>query len=306
MRGLYQPVLAGLVVSSVLAVLLFFWILLGGLHESNVDLDTQYSNLIAQRADLVRELSELSSEDMCEMVDGSPSFSEGMLPPLGENFSFDASVVWMIARSSLGVTTGSGFFISDRHVVTNYHVIQDLDADAVVYVAARGHGFVEGNVSFYGKSDFGASDLAVITLKAPVFWAKPLLLHDSSGNTDLRLQNVISAGYPGAVIENYRNLDNMLSGNVDDLPQLVLTSGVISSNANNQLSTQIISHTAQISQGNSGGPLVNRCGAVIGVNTFIYSGKDGVRSFAIGSETLRSFLAKGDLSYSLGAEDCDL
>lgn len=306
MRGLYQPVLAGLVVSSVLAVLLFLWIMLGGLHESNVDLDTQYSNLIAQRADIVRELSELSSEDMCEMVDGSASFTEGMLPPLGENFSFDASVVWMIARSSLGVTTGSGFFISDRHVVTNYHVIQDLDADAVVYIAAHGHGFVEGNVSFYGKSDFGASDLAVITLKAPVFWAKPLLLHDSSGNTDLRLQNVISAGYPGAVIENYGNLDNMLSGNVDDLPQLVLTSGVISSNAYNQLSTQIISHTAQISQGNSGGPLVNRCGAVIGVNTFIYSDNDGVRSFAIGSETLRSFLAKGDLSYSLGAEDCGL
>lgn len=306
MRGLYQPVLAGLMVSSVLAGLLFLWILVGGLRESNVDLDVQYSDLVAQRADLVRELAELSSGDMCELVDRSASFSEGTLPPLEGNFSFDASVVWIITASSLGVTTGSGFFISDRHVVTNYHVIEDLDADAVVYVAARGHGFVEGNLSFYGKSEFGAPDLAVITLKAPVFWAKPLSLHESSGNTDLRLRSVISAGYPGAVIESYGNLDKMLSGNVDDLPQLVLTSGVISSNAYNQLSTQIVSHTAQISQGNSGGPLINRCGAVIGVNTFIYSADDGVRSFAIGSETLRSFLARSDLTYSLGAEDCDL
>jgi S1-C subfamily serine protease len=96
-----------------------------------------------------------------------------------------------------------------------------------------------------------------------------------------------------------------MSGDTHDLPQLVLTAGVISSDAGNQYGVQIVSHTAQISQGNSGGPLVDTCGVVVGVNTYIHSDSGGVRMFAIGRNTLNDFLSMNAVSYSMNDQDCD-
>lgn len=304
MVNLRIPVFAGLVVSSVMASLFLFWIVFGGLLERRNDVDAQFVTLIEQREMLLRELEELESENTCASVSPSEWGSPDLLPPEFFDVNLDASVVWVIANSEHGVSSGSGFFISSSEILTNYHVVEGAASGAEILIAAHGHGFVLGRVTLFGNSELGSDDLAVITISEPVEWAVPLVLSDATADMDLRLVEVVAAGFPGAVIESYGSVDSMITGNVLDLPQLVLTSGVISSNSVNEVGTQIISHTAQISQGNSGGALVNRCGVVVGVNTFIHSDSGGVRSFSIGSETLRSFLSIGSVSYSVTEQEC--
>ena len=304
MSNLRQPILAGLIVASIILTSVMVWALSGALIERRDGLDQKHADLIRERSEILRQLSKLNSDQMCEIID-TPQHNKPIdLPSFEEKIFLDASVVWVIAHNTQDVSMGSGFFVSDTEVVTNYHVVENLGPDAQILVAAKGHGFSLGSIRQTGESAYGKVDLAVISLEKSVSWARPLNIHNNSINTDLRLKEVVAAGFPGAVIDSYGDIDDMTTGNVQDLPQLVLTAGKISSNAANQTGTQIISHTAQISQGNSGGPLVNGCGEVVGVNTYIYSDSGGVRMFAIGHDTLTAFLSRSDISYSINNKEC--
>jgi S1-C subfamily serine protease len=299
-----QPIYAGLIVSFIIVACMVTWVLLGGVIDRRHEVDDQYLALVHQRDDLLRRLSGFSSEEMCDFAELPEDTSADFLPPFEYDGILDASAVWILAPNSQGVATGSGFFVSKTQVVTNLHVIEASGPLDEIYVSARGHGMAVGHISFTGDSKFGSQDLAVITLNQPVEWAQPLNVAGTS-NDDLRLRNVIAAGFPGAVIDSYGSIDDMMSGGSQDLPQLVLTAGVISSDADNQNGVQIVSHTAQISQGNSGGPLVDTCGVVVGVNTYIHSDSGGVRMFAIGRNTLNDFLSMNAVSYSINDLECD-
>ncbi|MBN9425143.1 MAG: hypothetical protein J0H09_01435 [Burkholderiales bacterium] len=52
-------------------------------------------------------------------------------------------------------------------------------------------------------------------------------------------------------------------------PDLNLTQGVVQSLQSGTGGTPLIVHTTAIARGNSGGPLVDRCGRAAGVNTFM-------------------------------------
>lgn len=304
MSDVLKPIFAGIIVSSVMVAGMVAWLLSGGLVERREDVDDQYSALLERRDDLLSQLSDLNSQEMCEFSELPHGASTDFPPSFEYEGTLDASAVWILAPNSHGVATGSGFFVSNTQIVTNLHVVEGSGSQDEVYIAARGHGIISGYITHIGDSSFGAPDLAVITINQPVEWAQPLNVSRTS-NVDLRLRNVIAAGFPGAVIDSYGSIDDMTTGDTQDLPQLVLTAGMISSDADNQAGVQIVSHTAQISHGNSGGPLVDTCGSVVGVNTYIHSDSGGVRMFAIGPNTLQEFLSNNDVSYSLNSEECD-
>lgn len=162
---------------------------------------------------------------------------------------------------------GSGAVIDRRgHIVTNYHVIQRAE---------------ELEVTLLNQKSFRAdvvgvdplNDLAVIKINAPADMLKPIKFGDSSS---LKVgQKVLAIGNPFRF-------------------QGTLTAGVISAvnrtvrSPNGFLMENLIQTDAAINQGNSGGPLLNTAGELIGINTMIFSptaGNIGL-GFAIPSSTV--------------------
>jgi S1-C subfamily serine protease len=155
--------------------------------------------------------------------------------------------------------SGSGFVIStDGYLVTNHHVI-----DQAVSVKAA---FADGNV--YPATLIGSdpsTDMAI--LKVYNGDLKPLQFADSD-----QLQ-------PGQIA--------IAIGNPMGL-QYTVTAGVVSATGrtlranNGRLIEDIIQTDAALNPGNSGGPLVNSEGGVIGVNTAVIASAQGL-CFAISS-----------------------
>jgi putative serine protease PepD len=164
---------------------------------------------------------------------------------------------------------GSGFVIdSDGHIVTNDHVVENADS-----VSVR---FWNGNT--YNASVVGtdpSTDLAVIKVDAPSSILHPVSLGDSSS---------VQVGDPVVAIGSPFGLEE------------TVTSGIVSAlhrqiEALNQFTiNDTIQTDAAINHGNSGGPLFNAAGQVIGVNSQI-AGQTGANvgiGFSIPSDTVRS------------------
>ncbi len=164
---------------------------------------------------------------------------------------------------------GSGFFISsDGLIVTNNHVVEG--ADKVWVRIAEGSDRVAAKV--VGRDP--ATDVALIKIDATRPYA-PLPLGDSS---KLRVGDwVMAVGNPLAM-------------------EHTVTVGVVSAkNRTLGLSEatrsfeDFIQTDAAINLGNSGGPLVNLCGQVVGMNTAINAAGQNL-GFAIPVNTIRSVL----------------
>jgi S1-C subfamily serine protease len=61
----------------------------------------------------------------------------------------------------------------------------------------------------------------------------------------------------------------LLQGDLAAMPSVILTDGRINAVQTASTGMPILPHSAQIAPGNSGGPLVDACGRVVGINTFI-------------------------------------
>jgi S1-C subfamily serine protease len=160
---------------------------------------------------------------------------------------------------------GSGFvYDEDGHIVTNYHVIEGAESLEVKFsddtsVPAQVVGVDPPN------------DLAVLKVDLPPGQLHPVEM----GNTaDLRVgQRAIAIGNPFG-------LDR------------TLTTGVISAlgrplqTEDNTFIYEVIQTDAAINPGNSGGPLLNSRGQVIGVNTAIRQGAEGI-GFAVPADTVQ-------------------
>ena len=173
---------------------------------------------------------------------------------------------------------GSGFFIGPDTVLTNAHVVENglggrifvtstaLARAIPAQIGAMTRGPGGGNVQP------GMSDLAVLRLAEPAPGAQPLAL-TTQGE---RLTDVVAAGYPSAVVQQETEMrgfiDELARGRLQRPPELVLTRGSITSIQQLPIGPTVIPHSAEISAGNSGGPLVDNCGRVVGINTFVTRG----------------------------------
>ena len=67
----------------------------------------------------------------------------------------------------------------------------------------------------------------------------------------------------------------------------------------------IILHSADISAGNSGGPLVDSCGRAVGINTFIATNQQATKAnYALGASWLAAFLRSAKTPIDWRADAC--
>jgi putative serine protease PepD len=164
---------------------------------------------------------------------------------------------------------GSGWvYDSDGHIVTNDHVVDGSTSIKVRFWDGKTY-----NATVVGTDK--STDLAVIKVDAPASELHPLAVGDS---TNLQVgDGVVAIGSPFGLEET------VTSGIVSALHRAI--QGQTNFTINDSIQTD-----AAINHGNSGGPLLNTEGQVVGVNAQIKSdsgGNEGV-GFSIPSSTVKS------------------
>ena len=172
----------------------------------------------------------------------------------------------------VAASSGTGFFISKQgHIVTNQHVIDNCSSV---------------KVNFYGKeydtqviSSDKMNDLAII--KTNMSPAKVFSVETEDASL---LEDVIIAGYPlgkkvSASIKTSKGSVTALAGYGDNFSEFQTD--------------------AAMNKGNSGGPIINQKGNIVGVAVAAYGKKQGVESFNFGikASTLKTFVTSNGLEF---------
>jgi S1-C subfamily serine protease len=163
---------------------------------------------------------------------------------------------------------GSGFvynFEDDFVVITNNHVVSDVSEIVVTFSNGNSYpGEMIGSDSY--------SDLAVLSVDAPVEEFKPLSIVSSSN---------LEVGDPVIAIGSPMGLDSTMT--IGIVSQIGRT--LSESLAGSYPIANIIQTSVAINPGNSGGPLLNYNGDVVGITTAIIEDSEGL-GFAIPSNTV--------------------
>jgi S1-C subfamily serine protease len=213
----------------------------------------------------------------------------------------ERSVVMIIAKgqNASGNSLGSGFLIDRQRVVTNQHVVGD-ETDVLVVNKRLGRILPAKVVA---RTDAparkGELDLAVLEMSEAPGELAPLPIASSAR----KLQSVVSAGYPGFLLQVDSDLQRLVGGDLSAAPEMIMNDGVVRRPGQASAAVPFILHSADIAQGNSGGPLVDACGQVLGVNTLTQAdGEENYRTgWALASEALLAFLASKGIAATVGS-----
>ena len=172
-------------------------------------------------------------------------------------------------------------------MVTNFHVVAKASADKI-FVTNKSIGTLKRAtiVKMLGPMDTKGADFALLRVADVSQPAFAVRVDDKS----LRLQSVIAAGYPGDLLRTDAAFKALQSGDLSAVPDLAVTEGSVVAEQDLSDTTHAVVHSAPISTGNSGGPLIDMCGRVVGVNTFVVKGPMRSLNFALASDDLMAFL----------------
>lgn len=215
--------------------------------------------------------------------------------------------------------SGSGFFVGKeeaQYVVTNCHVIQRfLDIDKVVennkdiiaenynldtynntgktlfplYVGYDKNDFEEAYVVDYNKE----KDIAILKIDKPTDKRTPLLLRENSN--EFQGMPVWAIGFPSIADKYVKSVTSF--GKSD----ATITDGIINRTITESGTGRMIFQTsAKVRAGNSGGPLVDELGNVLGINTFVISEDlDSNLNYAVSINELIPMLKNNNIEYLL-------
>lgn len=192
---------------------------------------------------------------------------------VGEVYRQDAPGVVSVdvTSSQMGPGGGSGFVLDETgYIVTNQHVVDGAEA-----ISVRFAGGTRETAEIVGEDP--STDVAVIRVDAPRSLLEPLTLGDS---------DALGVGEPVVAIGNPLNVGiSVTTGIVSGLGRPITA-------PNDYTIDNAVQTDAAISSGNSGGPLLDLRGTVIGINSQVASADDqsiaqGV-GFAVPINTVKS------------------
>jgi S1-C subfamily serine protease len=174
---------------------------------------------------------------------------------------------------------GSGFVMDeDGHIITNWHVVTGSE---IYYVTFSNGVYVEAELVGLDPRD----DIAVLEVDPDVI---PAVLPMGDSDAVVPGQSVIAIGSPSGITNTVTEGIASGSGRTGADPGLYAQGQC--QNYNN-----LIQHSAAINQGNSGGPLFNMQGEVIGINTISVTNTSGTDLagiyYAVPSNTIRKVAA---------------
>lgn len=194
--------------------------------------------------------------------------------------------------------SGSGFVVAPNLVVTAAHVVAPARQHAeygVAIVPPRGDGLLTARIIRYSP----LGELALLEFRGgpdePPLTISTVEPHAGDG--------VVALGYPDVDYQGATSADllrptpaSRTSGQISSLRDRAPTGDVIPT----------INHQAVISSGSSGGPLLDECGRVIGVNSWHVSGADTreTRGVSTRAAQLLQFLDEAGVSPTLSDERC--
>ncbi|MGH9999226.1 MAG: S1C family serine protease [Nitrosopumilaceae archaeon] len=229
--------------------------------------------LAPHRSDIPQQDLITTNEHNLETIEETPIKNIGEISLVDLFEKSDDGVVKVSVRKSVELPTGrslgSGFVYDvGGHIITNNHVVEDSQKTTVTFLDGTSY-----NAKVIGTDPY--TDLAVIKVDVNPSLLHPLPLGDSS---NLRVGDQVAA------IGNPFGLSgSMTAGIVSQLGRLLSTPGTASFSI-----PDVIQTDAAVNPGNSGGPLLNMKGQVIGINTAIQSGTGEFAGigFAVPSNTV--------------------
>jgi len=189
-----------------------------------------------------------------------PVYEQDYYNPFGENSPFDIRIPILRQKGEelQEVGGGTGFIIaSDGLVATNKHVVSDTEAEYTV-LTNDGEKY---SAEVLARDPL--QDIAIIKIEADNL---PVLKLGNSDSLEIG-QTVIAIGN---ALGEFRN--TVSSGIISGLLRTITASG---GGVSEQLE-DVIQTDAAINSGNSGGPLLNLYGEVIGMNTAMVQGAENI------------------------------
>ncbi|QUL38271.1 trypsin-like peptidase domain-containing protein [Erythrobacter sp. JK5] len=195
------------------------------------------------------------------------------------------------------VSHGSGFAVTANRIVTNAHVIREALQDDTLRI-----GIVpsEGAAGAFAKpvAVSPRNDLALLEIVDGAMRLPPLTF---AGGVSGDMGEVSAIGYP----MNVDLAQGLEIGDIFRAQPPVKSRGFLSGERPSRQFDTIL-HTAPIARGNSGGPLLDGCGRVLGVNSFgaDSDGSDAEFYFAVSLRELLPFLRANDVEPRTNALPC--
>lgn len=185
---------------------------------------------------------------------------------------------------------GSGLVVAPNRIITNAHVVEEAVYDSslsFLIIPSRGRSIYRATLDDWSPQN----DLATLKLENGASLPPGSLYAGPATDGS----DVFAIGYPASV-------DIAMDYSEDDVlrPQApVKTRGTISSGRSSKSFDSVL-HTAPIAPGNSGGPLVDACGRVVGINSFGSTAENGGAEFyfAISVRELSAYLRKQNIRFN--------
>lgn len=229
-----------------------------------------------------------------------------------KNGVVQVNLVWVTDRGDeISLAGGSGFLINSDTIITCYHVIAMSSLDQAEVAAVVGDSYsknyeshIKYKVVVYGDMQVDATyvngsentDFAILRLNSPANNKKILPLAESS---ELEVtESIYALGFPAAVAE-------LQSVSLYDSDDVTVTDGTVSKTLT-EGKVDLIQHSAELTNGNSGGPLLNEKGEVLGICKGYLDSETGTNYYyAIAIDQVKKALDSVGIEYTVASGSLD-